>query len=100
MIVGIDLGGTKIAYALVDSATGSVRARHVAPTNSQAGAADVLARMVTQITQLCADAEVALTQVSGIGIGVPGVFDDATGHTLFLPNLMGTWRDVPVGPGP
>ena len=98
MIVGIDLGGTKIAYALVDSATGSVRARHVAPTNSQAGAADVLARMVTQITQLCADAAVALTQVSGIGIGVPGVFDDASGHTLFLPYLVGTWRDVAVGP--
>jgi predicted NBD/HSP70 family sugar kinase len=25
MIVGIDLGGTKIAYALVDSASGTVR---------------------------------------------------------------------------
>lgn len=98
MIIGIDLGGTKIAFALVDSDSGTVRARKVAPTNSQAGAADVLARMVTHITQLCADAQVALTEVSGIGIGVPGVFDDATGHTLFLPNLVGTWRDIAVGP--
>lgn len=98
MIVGIDLGGTKIAYALVDSTTGTVQARHVAPTNSQAGATDVLARMVAHITQLCGDAGVVLTDVSGIGIGVPGVFDDTTGHTLFLPNLMGTWRDVAVGP--
>jgi glucokinase len=27
---------------------------------------------------------------------VPGVFDDTTGCTLFLPNLHGTWPNVPV----
>jgi glucokinase len=37
-------------------------------------------------------------QLAGLGVGVPGVFDPSSGHTLFLPNLPGTWRNVPVGP--
>lgn len=93
MIVGIDLGGTKIAYALIDPHTGEVQARAVAATDSHAGAADVLARMVVQIRSLTRD-----TAVRAIGVGVPGVFDDTRGHTIFLPNLVGTWPDVPVAP--
>jgi glucokinase len=98
MFVGVDLGGTKIAYALIDHVQGQVLARRVAPTDSAEGPEAVLARMVADIRQVVVEAGVALTDVRGIGCGVPGVYDDATGHTLFLPNLVGTWHQVPVGP--
>lgn len=98
MFVGVDLGGTKIAYALIDHRQGRVLARRVAPTDSADGPDAVMARMVGDIRQVVTDAGVTLSDVRGIGCGVPGVYDDATGHTLFLPNLVGTWHQVPVGP--
>ena len=39
-----------------------------------------------------------MSSVVGIGIGVPGDVDMATGVTGDLPNLPGRWRNVPVGP--
>jgi glucokinase len=35
-------------------------------------------------------------EIGGIGIGVPGVLDLEKGETLFLPNLPGTWPNVPL----
>ena len=44
----------------------------------------------------------ALRELGGtpraMGVGVPGLADLARGHTLFLPNMPGNWRDVAVGP--
>jgi glucokinase len=34
--------------------------------------------------------------IGGIGIGAPGVLDLEKGETLFLPNLHGAWRHVPL----
>ncbi|MFZ9859266.1 MAG: ROK family protein [Roseiflexaceae bacterium] len=98
MFVGVDLGGTKIAYAVIDHKQGRVLARHVAATSSADGSDAVLIRMAEDIRHVVARAGVTLADIYGIGCGVPGVYDDATGHTLFLPNLMGTWHQVPVGP--
>jgi glucokinase len=96
MILGIDLGGTKIAYAVVAPGSATIVARLQTETRSSDGAAVVLARMIHDCLQVCASAGIHPADLTGIGIGVPGVFDDATGRTLFLPNLHGTWPDVPV----
>ena len=32
----------------------------------------------------------------GVGVGVPGAIDMDRGRTLFLPNLPGQWRNVPL----
>jgi glucokinase len=34
--------------------------------------------------------------IGGIGVGVPGAIDMERGRTLFLPNLAGQWRNVPL----
>ena len=36
-------------------------------------------------------------RASGIGVGVPGAVDDATGQVRFAPNLG--WREVSLLPG-
>ncbi|MCJ7701111.1 MAG: ROK family protein, partial [Anaerolineales bacterium] len=36
------------------------------------------------------------SDIGGIGIGAPGVLDLERGLTLFLPNLPGTWPEVPL----
>lgn len=95
---GIDLGGTKIAAALVEAQHGTVLQRAIIPTEAHTGAEAVLARMADLVRQICGQASLPPSALAGLGVGVPGVFDPATGNTLFLPNLPGAWRGVPVGP--
>ena len=93
--IGIDLGGTNLKLALLDGENRIV-ARLTVPTGGAAGHDAVLERMIEGVNELRASGpEIA---VAGIGIGVPGDVDTATGITGDLPNLPGRWRDVPVGP--
>jgi glucokinase len=94
--IGIDLGGTKIAAAAVDVATGELAGRTVIPTEAHAGPDAVLDRMAQLVDAVCQSAELPREAIGGLGVGVPGMTDLAGGHTLFLPNLPGGWRGVPV----
>jgi glucokinase len=73
-------------------------ARAQAPTDSHEGSDAVLQRMAALVHTVCKDAGIAVAELAAIGLGVPGVYDLATGHTHFLPNLAGAWRNVPAGP--
>lgn len=95
---GVDLGGTKIAVAIVEWERGSLLARAQTPTDSHEGPSAVLQRIAALVHTVCKDAGIAVAEVAAIGLGVPGVYDLATGHTHFLPNLAGAWRNVPAGP--
>ena len=85
MMLGIDLGGTKIAYAVVTPGTATILARHVTETRSHDGPTAVMERMIADCRYVCAAAGISPAALTGIGIGVPGVFDDTTGCTLFCP---------------
>ncbi len=97
--IGVDLGGTKIAAALVDVGSGTVAARESIPTEAHAGPEAVLARMGELILSVGRAAGLAPEQIGAVGVGVPGPFDQATGQTIFLPNLAGMWRGVRVREG-
>ncbi len=84
--IGVDLGGTKIAFAAVDPA-GAVLAAHTEPTLSNEGADAVIGRIVRGIEQVRRD-----YQVAGIGIGAPGPV--VNGVVLNAVNLG--WRGVPL----
>ena len=93
--IGIDLGGTNLKLALLD-AENHIVARRTVPTGGADGHGAVLERMVEGVRELrMSSPEIG---VEGVGIGVPGDVDMATGITGDLPNLPGRWRDVPVGP--
>lgn len=93
--IGIDLGGTNLKMALLDGGQRVIR-REIVPTGGADGHAAVLQRMAAGVRTL-REAASALT-VAGVGIGVPGAVEMATGVTGDLPNLPGRWVDVPVGP--
>ncbi len=93
--IGIDLGGTNLKLALLDGERQIVR-RAVVPTGGAGGHDAVLGRMVSGIESLRAAAPEL--EIAGIGVGVPGEVEMATGITSDLPNLPGRWIDVPVGP--
>ena len=88
----VDLGGTKIACALV-TAEGEVLVEGKVATLSNEGPAGVLDRiagLVKELSRQAGQSPVAL------GMGIPGLADLTTGVTKFLPNLPTQWREVPV----
>jgi len=94
--IGCDLGGTNLRAGVVDPDSGQVSHLLSAPTLAREGHDAVIARMGALIEKTIAASGLAKTEIGGIGIGVPGVLDLDRGLTLFLPNLAGTWPDVPL----
>src|SRR5687768_17754245 len=93
--IGVDLGGTNLKLVLLDG-DNRIRARLTVPTGGAEGHGAVIERMIDGVSSL--RAQNADIEVEGIGIGVPGEVDMATGITGDLPNLPGRWRNVPVAP--
>jgi glucokinase len=83
-VIGVDLGGTKIAAGSID-AEGEVHERHEmpTPTESQEALLDGIADAVVQL---------AAGSVGAVGIGIPSVIDPATGKALGSVNIP--LRDV------
>jgi len=94
---GIDLGGTKIEAIVVDgdnTVLGS--SRH--PTPSTGGPADVAREMLAAIKGACQAAGVEPGVLQGVGIGSPGVIDEATGTVSTARNLPGWEGSFALGP--
>jgi glucokinase len=94
--IGCDLGGTNLRAAIVDVRTGAVLLQSSIPTQAWEGHEAVMQRMAGLFLQVIEAAELSKDEIGGIGIGVPGVLDIDRGRVLFLPNLPGTWPDVPL----
>jgi glucokinase len=86
--LGLDLGGTKIAAAVVDR--GRVLERTRLPT-PRSGFADVVAALADAADVLM----VAHPDVAAVGLGSPGPLDLKGGRVLFAPNIPGM-TDAPI----
>ena len=81
--------------ALLDP-EGRIAARERMPTAGVEGHAAVMARMADGVRRLAARAPEGA--VGGVGVGVPGMVEMATGVVGDIPNLPGRWQGVAVGP--
>jgi len=95
-VMGVDIGGTKVAAGLVDR-TGKIHAQIRAPMVTTDEAGDGLSAVLSAIDSLLAQHAEARTQVRGIGICAPGPLDPAAGIVLNPPNLA-CWRNFPLAP--
>ena len=86
--IGVDVGATKVAIALVDVSTGEVHGLHRFSTGSAGGASALLASCVTACEEFAADVSVA-----GIGVGVCEVVDRSG---LITSASTVDWRGVDV----
>jgi glucokinase len=88
MVLGVDVGGTKIATGLVNERA-EVSSAHSIPTLANEG-------FNVSIGQLWRAIEQSLTaKVTAIGICAPGPLNPKTGVILNPPNLPG-WCDIPL----
>jgi len=95
--LGCDLGGTNIKAGIVNLESGSVIIAKNKPTLSFEGNDAVMDRMVDLITSLITESGLDRSEILGLGVSAPGVIDPDKGTTIFLPNLVGQWKDVPLG---
>jgi glucokinase len=95
--VGLDLGGTNLKWAVVerDGDTWRVVARDQVATR-RAPADDMPAIVTAQLAEVAVRASAVAGPVASIGIGIPGLYDPATGQTRFLVNIPGPWAGHPV----
>jgi glucokinase len=93
LLVGVDVGGTKVAVLVVDSRY-QVRSQVTSPTvlDSPQSTLAGIAEAVRQAVEL---AGADMSDVVRVGMGVPGRVDTATGSVRRAVNLG--WEDLPAG---
>ncbi|MBC7225595.1 MAG: ROK family protein, partial [Anaerolineae bacterium] len=91
LVIGVDVGGTKIAAAVVDAA-GHAFGRVQVPTDVRSAEA-TLDSIANAVGRTLSEAGVAKDQVLAAGLGIPGKVDAEAGIGILSVNLG--WRDVP-----
>ncbi len=98
-VVTADVGGTKIAYALLTYATQDACPEIIAngevPTNACRGGDSVRETIVRVVGEMI---EVSKLPVAGIGVGTAGVVDRQTGIIVAANDIMPGWGGQQLGP--
>jgi len=87
MIVGVDLGGTKIDAVLADDC-GNIRKRELKETRAGEGPNAVIQRIIDAVKSVSSD-----NKIAAVGIGAAGIIDVETGLITVSPNLPG-WHNI------
>jgi glucokinase len=94
LVLGIDLGGTKILSAVSDS-EGKMVSRDHSITPALKGTETVIQSITESAHRALEQARVDIAQLDAIGVGAPGLSNPETGVLFTSPNLRGWW-DVPL----
>ena len=84
--IGIDIGGTKTAYGLFDEDRNMV-ARHQHPSDSTLGNEAFFTVIADNVRILCADNNISLSDLKGVGVGMPSFIRFDEGRILKTVNL-------------
>ncbi|WP_448320073.1 ROK family protein, partial [Streptomyces sp. CO7] len=91
-VVGLDLGGTKIAAALV-GADGAVLVRHTRPTPAAEGAEAVLDALAEAVGEVWAPGATA------VGVAAAGVIDPVSGTVTSATDTLRGWAGTALAAG-
>ena len=81
-VVGIDIGGTNIRAAVVD-AEGKILARE----KTKSGAREGIEKLILNLKNIIND--LSEYGAEAVGIGIPGIINQKTGHLTQAPNISG-----------
>ena len=95
-VLGIDIGGTNLVVGSVAEDGSAMVAAASEPTQSEAGATDVVDRLVGLAERAIATTrrEAPGAEILGVGVGAPGPLDTKRGIVLLTPNLG--WVNMPL----
>jgi glucokinase len=94
LIIGVDIGGTKVAAGLVNS-KGEIRRQTKAPMSTHGSAQAGLEAVLSAIGFVLDGDPTLKKALRGIGICSPGPLDPRTGVVINPPNLP-CWRNFPL----
>ena len=89
--LGIDLGGTDIKVGVIGEDY-SIIAKHSVPTLSHRPAEEIIADMASAGKNVVKKAGLSESDISHIGVGVPGAVNSNTNMIILAPNL--NWRNL------
>ena len=93
-VIGVDLGGTNVRAALTDR-EGQILHEVRRPALSDQRPEFTLANIRDAVAEVIENQGAGPKEVVGIGIGLPGIMDDADGTVFWSPNFP-HWENVPV----
>ncbi len=93
-IVGIDIGGTKVAVCAAEAA-GTVLARTQEPSRTEEGPGPFFDRVLDMIGRVRSEAGLEWEAVEAMGVSAPGPLSVSRGCLLNPPNMVG-WGEVDV----
>lgn len=93
-IIGVDIGGTKIASGII-SGKGKLKRTIVLPTLANQGLGASLNQVYASVDALLSEHGLSKKEIEGIGVCAPGPLDPVKGVVHNPPNLPG-WREVPL----
>jgi glucokinase len=94
VVLGIDLGGTKILTAVVDS-QGNMLSRDHSKTPAAQGEDALLRAIVESVGRALDQSGLAAGDLAAVGVGAPGLSNPKTGVLYTSPNLPAV-HDVPL----
>jgi glucokinase len=94
IMVGIDMGGTRLR-ALVVNAENRILGTQKAPTNPKQKPDRLVADLAVLVQAAVRSAALGLSDLRAVSIGVPGAVDPVSGVVYHAPNLG--WKRVPLG---
>ncbi|ASN04168.1 ROK family protein [Virgibacillus necropolis] len=92
--VGVDIGGTKVAIAIVNK-YGEIIEQKIMPTDLSILPETMISQINDEIKTIMSVSGIPDTDIIGIGIGAPGPLDSKRGVITCPPNLQ-TWIDIPI----
>jgi glucokinase len=90
--IGVDVGGTNIRAARFSGDNHVPESKTKIPTQAAKGVDGVMQRIESAVREVAGD---GLSDVSAVGMALPGPLDPHTGVLLNAPNLPG-WENLPV----
>ena len=91
-VVGVNLSFSEINVAVIDFEA-TVRAAHTLPLPPRHHTPDEITDLIVKGVQACLwESNFAKDRIAGIGLGIPGLIDAASGQIRFLPNYG--WKAV------
>lgn len=94
LVLGVDLGGSKILTVVADS-NGKILSRDQIVTPAAGGHEVVIGAILESAGRALEGAKMTITELDAIGVGAPGILNPETGILFTSPNLPG-WHNVPL----
>ena len=91
-VIGVDLGGTNVRAAVVEK-TGKIIGEGRTDSKAMEGLNYTIVQIIESIRLAVADAGVGMTDVAGVGMGVPGSHKSEEGIVIWSPNFK-DWNNV------